>query len=769
MIPRKEYPVLVAEAHTMGSLAVIRSLGRAGYPVHACSSRPDAVGFWSNYSCARAAHPDYEKAEFADWLRLYIRKHQIRAIIPSEGMLLALRPRFNEYADLFPLTQQPELVYRVMSKSDVFECLTRVATSDSVSDHIPPSMVVDCPDHLPNKSEIENLGPEHYLKVDSCYAKDGQDSAVYHTNSANETYDKLKGLAPNFRKVLIQRHVPGQGVGVFFLWWKGHLLAEFMHRRLHEVPHTGGQSSLRESWWHSAIRNDALAKLSYLGWEGVAMMEYRWDPASAQFYFIELNARFWGSLHLALHAGVDFPVLLIDTFQGRSRACVNRFTLGVRCRHTFPMEVQYVWSRLRDRQLRVRSRVWSLFEFLLLSLDPRVFSDLSFRGDRELYWRGVVQFMRSVLPRVRLEHLHTQLKMTLLLVSKCLGLFHAARYLTRGGVRILCYHGFSLDGESAFRPKLFIEPTTFYKRLTFLSEEHFSVIELNRAVDGLAQSNLPAGAVVVTIDDGFYSFYRLAFPMLRKFGFPATLYVTSYYSLKGNPVFRLAVQYMFWKTREQRLDCVGLGPRWSDASIRTDSEKQNIMWDIIDYGEKNCDEPGRSRLAELLGKRLRVDYRAVESSRCLNLVSASEIRDMVSGGISIQLHSHRHHLPLDKAAAFREICDNKDYLEHLVSEPLRHFCYPSGEWSEVQLPWLEGMGIKSATTCDPGLNFPGGATFTLKRFLDGENVSQLEFEAEMFGYTELLRSGRKAISRLVRMFKRCFHVRGQYADSGNVG
>src|SRR4029077_9557706 len=109
----------------------------------------------------------------------------------------------------------------------------------------------------------------------------------------------------------------------------------------------------------------------------------------------------------------------------------------------------------RDRRLRLGSRVWPLFEFFLLSVDPRVFSDLSFRGDRELYWRGVVQFIRSVLPRDRLDHMRTQLKIGLLHVSKCLGLFHMARYLTRRGVRILCYHGFSLDGESTFRPKLF--------------------------------------------------------------------------------------------------------------------------------------------------------------------------------------------------------------------------------------------------------------------------------------------------------------------------
>jgi len=60
--------------------------------------------------------------------------------------------------------------------------------------------------------------------------------------------------------------------------------------------------------------DDALAKIKAMKWQGVGMMEYRWDPTTDQFYFLEMNGRFWGSLHLALFAGVDFPALLLDAF-----------------------------------------------------------------------------------------------------------------------------------------------------------------------------------------------------------------------------------------------------------------------------------------------------------------------------------------------------------------------------------------------------------------------------------------------------------------------
>ena len=154
-------------------------------------------------------------------------------------------------------------------------------------------------------------------------------------------------------------------------------------------------SSFRESWWHATIRDDALTKLQALGWHGVAMMEYRWDKATDQFYLMEMNGRFWGSLHLALYAGVDFPLLLLDAFHGHLPLPVKEFPQGIRCRLTFPREIQYVWSRLKDSQLSYLSRLWSLVEFLQLSLDPRIYSDLFFPGDTKLYWESIKRFLRN--------------------------------------------------------------------------------------------------------------------------------------------------------------------------------------------------------------------------------------------------------------------------------------------------------------------------------------------------------------------------------------
>ena len=82
----------------------------------------------------------------------------------------------------------------------------------------------------------------------------------------------------------------------------------------------------------------------------------------------------------------------------------------------------------------------------------------------------------------------------------------------------------------------------------------------------------------------------------------------------------------------------------------------------------------------------------------------------------------------------------------MVGAPVRHFCYPAGRWVPEQWPWLEEAGIESAATCDRGLNPRGVPRYGLKRFGDDEALSQIEFEAELSGFTEMIRIVRSVLS-----------------------
>ena len=334
--------------------------------------------------------------------------------------------------------------------------------------------------------------------------------------------------------------------------------------------------------------------------------------------------------------------------------------------------------------------------------------------------------------------------------SKWIGLFAISRYITRKGLRILCYHSFDMgDNESNWRPSLIIRPKTFHRRLDYLSKENFTIIELEQAVDLMIKNKLPNYSAVITIDDGWYSIKAVAHKMLKEKSYPYTIYHTSYYSSRETPIYNLIVPYIFWKTQKDILNLDELNTSMTGIyRLDNPSESQGAIQKIVEYGDKNLNNTERCALTRRLGECLEVDYAKIENSRILNLLTSSEVMELAAQGVNFQLHSHRHRWPMQKHEAFRELKENQEFLEPLTGKETRHFCYPSGNWSHEQIPYLLEAGVKSATTTMGGINYHGNAQqFILRRITDGENKSQIRFEAEVSGFFYLL----KKIQRLLTM------------------
>jgi predicted ATP-grasp superfamily ATP-dependent carboligase len=120
----------------------------------------------------------------------------------------------------------------------------------------------------------------------------------------------LESWLPHVR-VQQQNYITGRGIGVEMLFNEGQKAWHFTHERLHEYPLTGGRSTYRKS-----IQPDprmlaaAETLLKALEWHGVAMVEFKLGQ-NGDFYLLEINPRLWGSLALAIDAGVDFPFGLL--------------------------------------------------------------------------------------------------------------------------------------------------------------------------------------------------------------------------------------------------------------------------------------------------------------------------------------------------------------------------------------------------------------------------------------------------------------------------
>jgi len=115
--------------------------------------------------------------------------------------------------------------------------------------------------------------------------------------------------------VLVQEFIEGKGHGLFALMDHGRPLRLFMHERLREFPPTGGPSTAAAAFYSPRLEELGVKLLSALEWNGVAMVEFKFDLRRQDFVLMEVNGKFWGSLELALRAGVNFGRDLIHLYR----------------------------------------------------------------------------------------------------------------------------------------------------------------------------------------------------------------------------------------------------------------------------------------------------------------------------------------------------------------------------------------------------------------------------------------------------------------------
>jgi len=305
---------------------------------------------------------------------------------------------------------------------------------------------------------------------------------------------------------------------------------------------------------------------------------------------------------------------------------------------------------------------------------------------------------------------------------------------------ILCFHGISIEEEHLWRPATYIHPSLFEKRLELLSRGRYEVLPLGDAVERLYRGDLPSRSAVITFDDGTYDFLEHASPALKKYGFPATVYQTTYYCDYDRPVFHLICSYILWKRRGDVLNIGGRFGLPASLDLRTERSRQVLLDQLVKHTQdQKLTEQKKNELAEELAGAVGIDYAQLVRKRILQLLRPQEITKLAKEGVDFQLHTHRHRTPLSEAPFRQEIRDNRYSLQSMLSgRPTRHFCYPSGVYEPEFLPWLEAEDVISATTCDPGMASRASNPLLLPRFIDTTHVSNLEFEGWLSGAASLL-------------------------------
>ncbi|MBD3392360.1 MAG: polysaccharide deacetylase family protein [Chitinivibrionales bacterium] len=358
-------------------------------------------------------------------------------------------------------------------------------------------------------------------------------------------------------------------------------------------------------------------------------------------------------------------------------------------------------------------------------------------SDRDQAPRGGCRLMKGVAGRYGWRR---AVKAAFLHACRVSGVVHIFRLFAKRKLLVLCYHGFELDDESRFR-QIFTPRDSFRHQLEVLSAQKSNVVSLGEGLARLKEGRLTGNTTVITIDDGFYGAYAVAAPLLEKFGYTATIYVSTYHVIKETPVFRLVIYYVFdfASVPVLRVRNVAWGED-QDVDLADRDASRRAMWQCITYGETACNEAQRQEIARRMSAYAGIDYEHISRTRMFSYMNRGEIRDLASRGFDIQLHTHRHRFPPgDRAAACKEIEENRGILEACTGYRPVHFCYPDGIWDRSQWAWLKEMGVESAVTSDPGLNDRRTPLLALRRFSYSPRMPDVEFAAGAAGLMPFLR------------------------------
>ncbi len=309
--------VLVTDAGRGSALAIIRSLGKQGYQVIASDSSPRSLGFRSRYAQGTVLYPDpaAQPAGMVDAILAAAHQWNVDLIIPvTDEIIHPLSRERDRFVGICQIAlPDQEALKTVTSKDET----TRLAAKLGIP--VPGSRTVRTVCEA--EAAAADLSWPIVLKPDvsRSYLPDEGITKAWEVSYANDLPELIRKMKQweGHCAVLMQEYCPGSGQGVEFLAYQGRPLAAFQHKRLAEVPLTGGASAWRESVsLDGRLYAHAVSLVEALSWTGLIMIEFKVEESESgkRYWLMEINGRVWGSLPLALFSGMDFPAKLASLY-----------------------------------------------------------------------------------------------------------------------------------------------------------------------------------------------------------------------------------------------------------------------------------------------------------------------------------------------------------------------------------------------------------------------------------------------------------------------
>ena len=286
---------------------------------------------------------------------------------------------------------------------------------------------------------------------------------------------------------------------------------------------------------------------------------------------------------------------------------------------------------------------------------------------------------------------------------------------------ILCYHRVGTEGVPLFSR---LEPRVFEAQMRYI-KKHYRVVPLGQMCRELQEVRPVAPTLAVTFDDGYRDLYTYAFPVLQKYGIPATIYLIGQCMETGEAPWYDRVFVALKAAPGTTLDVQMNGSRSFELS--SPAARAMAAWEIVCYLRTIPDARRREWCAAFESR-----VASPESELSSRMLDWDQVRTMHRGGVSFGAHTMTHPAVsrLDAAELESELGLSKRLLENGLGVSVEDFAYPFGKPADCSAAaerFLGRRGYRSAVTTVEGINSAGTNMLSLHRLQIGDDRSMSSF------------------------------------------
>ncbi|AIY85851.1 MULTISPECIES: ATP-grasp domain-containing protein [unclassified Thermotoga] len=336
--------VLILDAHSRKAIPFVQSLGMNGkYEVFVASHKKFIPVRYSKYVSGYFQMDPYESDHYLTKILEIVKKENIEIIIPLEDESVEILSSKKDLVKEEVKTLIPDYekfkIFR--DKYQTYQFLTKINVS------VPRTWLLS--EVCENKAWKE-LPTPLVIKPRKGRGSEGL-KRVKSKLELEQVIEEIK-KENNTENYIVQEFVPEgySGYGASYLYnEENKCIASFVHRRIREYPPEGGPSVVCESVRNERLRKVGKTILDTIGWEGFAMVEYKYNPSTGDYKVLEINPRTWGSITLPIFCGVNFPLWFCESLVGEKiEMCDFSYETGKYMRWFFPADILY-FIRARNR------------------------------------------------------------------------------------------------------------------------------------------------------------------------------------------------------------------------------------------------------------------------------------------------------------------------------------------------------------------------------------------------------------------------------------